>query len=77
MCSNFAGPRLNGLLEGRPLLSVDMLGADVAALTGSISMHVPHESLCGPTLVSANGGTENIADLHITCAVDGHDNSFH
>ena len=66
-----SGPRLNGLLDGRPLLSVDVLGEDVAALQGTVSVHVPHKNLCGTTLMSAKGRPESVAQLNVTCVFDG------
>ena len=68
-----SGPRLNGVLDGRSLLAIDVLGPDAAVLKGSVSLHVPHSSLCCPTLVSAKGAPQTVAQLNVTCVVDAAD----
>ena len=67
-----SGPRLNGLLDGRALLSADVVGDGQAVVQGSLTVHVPQQRLC-QSAIATEGNLDTLAGLKVACVLKSDD----
>jgi hypothetical protein len=62
----------NGLLDGRALLSADVVGDGQAVVQGSLTVHVPQQRLC-QSAIATEGNLDTLAGLKVACVLKSDD----